>query len=308
MARGIEGRQIFNDDEDRQQFLSLLSCGIAKSGFKCYAWVLMPNHYHLLIRPNENHLYILLRSLNSKYARWFRKKNQSRGYLFQDRFKSLATQDQGYIEELVRYIHLNPIRAGICRNLMELDHFPWSGHAILVGRRSSTFQDTRTVLQHFGHDSVTAIREYRQFLQNGIDRNEKHDIVNILRMNNRDVTNRHEHRCWVVGDPEFVRAALEHDRARRLQIAKHSKDTWTVQRVVKEVARQMKIEEGEIVKRGRDNARSVFRKVTAALACRSCGIPLTDIALHYGVGSSSVSRMLDAGEEFARKMKIKIKH
>jgi len=74
MARGIEGRNIFNDDEDRQYFLALLSEGISVSGFRCYAWVLMENHYHLLLRVNEHSLSVFMRQLNSKYARWFRKK------------------------------------------------------------------------------------------------------------------------------------------------------------------------------------------------------------------------------------------
>ena len=148
MARGIEGRPIFKSDEDRLKFLSLLAHGIAKSGFKCYAWVLMENHYHLLLRANEMPLSSFMRPLNSRYAHWFRKKSQSRGYLFQDRFKSIATQDQGYIEQLVRYIHLNPLRAGICRTIAELDRYPWSGHSALVGKlfsgRSSRLFRTAT--------------------------------------------------------------------------------------------------------------------------------------------------------------------
>jgi putative transposase len=124
----------------------------------------MMNHYHVLLRANEFPLFSLLRPLNSKYARWFRKKNKSRGYLFQDRFKSLATQDQGYIEELVRYIHLNPVRAGVCATLDELDRFPWCSHAVYIGKRKQTFEDTKAVLKRFGHDSDVALRQYRAFL------------------------------------------------------------------------------------------------------------------------------------------------
>ena len=78
MARGIEGRLIFGGDDDRQVFLSLLSVGLEKIGFKCYAWVLMDNHYHLLLRTNENPLSELMRPLNSKYARLIRKKEKNR--------------------------------------------------------------------------------------------------------------------------------------------------------------------------------------------------------------------------------------
>lgn len=308
MARGIEGRQIFHDDEDRRLFLSLLSDGISKTGFKCYAWVLMGNHYHLLLRVNEHHLASMLRPVNSKYARWFRKRDGSRGYLFQDRFKSIVTQDQGYIEELVRYIHLNPMRANICYTLDDLDHYPWSGHAALVGTMKFAFQDIKPILKRFGDNPETAKKEYRSFIKKGIDGTTGSEFMDSIRKCNHDVTDRHDHRSWVIGDPEFVKAALAHDRAKKVSVAAHCKDGWTVQKVASDVASQLKIDEKEIFKRGRGNGRSNFRKVVAALSHRDFGIPLIEIARYFGIGSSSVSRMLEAGEEYARKQKVLIKH
>lgn len=308
MARGIEGRTIFRCDEDRMRFLSLLSSGIAKSGFKCYAWVLMENHYHLLLRANESPLSSLMRPLNSKYAHWFRKKSQTRGYLFQDRFKSLVTQDQGYIEQLVRYIHLNPVRAGICRTIAELDRYPWSGHSILTGRQKCGFQDTAAVLNRFGTDHKSAVLAYCKFIQDGIDTEDKPDFMDFVRMSNKETADRHEHRCWVMGDSGFVKAALEHDRARRLQVASFAKNNWTVQRVAEAVARQMDIDTREIFKRGRGNGRSMLRKVVAAFSHRTFDIPIGEIGRYYGIGGSSISRMLDEGEEYARRNKIMIKH
>ena len=307
MARGIEGRSIFNDDEDRFHFLSLLSEGIAQCGFKCYAWVLMDNHYHLLLRTNEKPLSVLMRSLNSKYARWFRKKNHSSGYVFQDRFKSIVTQDQGYIEQLVRYIHLNPIRARKCKTIANLDHHPWSGHAVLMGTKQSVFQDTRDILRRFGKDHRIAVQEYRRFIQEGIDRDDGRGLMKFIRMNNKDAIDRHEPGCWIIGDQEFVKAALEHDKTNRLQVASYRKNGWTIQKVVEEVARQLKIDAGEILKRGRGNERSIFRKVAAALSHRVCGMPIIGIARFYGIGAASVSRMLDAGEQYAREKNISLK-
>jgi len=112
MARGIDGRIIFKDDDDRSCFLSLLSESMVKTGYRCYGWVLMNNHYHLVVRCNDNSLDELMRTMNSRYAKYFNRKYTRRGYLFQDRFKSIITQDQHYLEELIRYVHLNPIRDG----------------------------------------------------------------------------------------------------------------------------------------------------------------------------------------------------
>jgi REP element-mobilizing transposase RayT len=308
MSRGIEGHSIFRDTIDREHFLSLLSAEIKRSGYKCYAWVLMKNHYHLLVRANENQLYCLMRPLNSKYARWFRKKYKSRGYLFQDRFKSLATQDQEYIEELVRYIHLNPLRAGICKTFAELDRFPWSGHAVLIRRRRCAFQDVRAVLRRFSHDPKIAIQKYRAYLQDRAGGTDAGNFLDIVRKSNKEVSDRKDHRCWVIGDPVFVKAALEQDAVKRLQLAACVKNGWTMKRVVEEVSQQMGIAAAEVIKRGRDNDRSMFRKVSAVLAHRSCGIPIIEIARYYGIRSSSVSRMLEDGERHARQHTISIKH
>ena len=110
MARTFNDLLLFNDDEDRQQYLIQLSYRLIKIGFLCYAWCLMANHIHLLIKTNENPLWNLMKPLNSDYSRWYNKKYNRRGPLFFDRYKSIATQDQYYLEQLVRYIHLNAIR------------------------------------------------------------------------------------------------------------------------------------------------------------------------------------------------------
>lgn len=137
MARGIEGQDIFATDGDRLRFLSFLAKGLKRTGFACYAWALMKNHYHLVLRSSEQHLSNLMRPLNSAYAQSFSRAHKRRGYLFQDRFKSIVTQDQGYVEELIRYVHANPLRAGICKSPKELERYPWTGHAVLMGRRKA---------------------------------------------------------------------------------------------------------------------------------------------------------------------------
>ena len=105
-----------------------------------------------------------MRILNGRYGQYFRKKTRTRGYLFQDRYKSIATQDQNYIEELVRYIHLNPVRAGVCKTIEDIDLYPWSGHAAIMGEKKVTFQDVGTVLRRFGESRD----RYREFIEEGI--------------------------------------------------------------------------------------------------------------------------------------------
>jgi REP element-mobilizing transposase RayT len=308
MARGIEGSTIFRDEEDRNRFLFLLAEGIAKSGFECYAWALMTNHYHLVIRTNECPLADLLHPLNARYARWFRAKGHSHGYLFQDRFKSLVTQDQGYLEELVRYVHLNPIRKGICSTISDLDVYPWCGHAALVGTIPRSFQETRKVLERFSVDHLRAIKQYRSFMQEGHVMNKPDGLIDAVRHGTGESVDQGDCHLWVIGDQPFVKNAIDADHARRLQLALYSQEGWTMEKVTRAVSRQMKLDPRDVAIRSRGNDRSALRKVVAALAHRTLGIPVAEVARFLGIRSSSVTRMIDAGDSIVQQRGISLNH
>lgn len=149
LARGIEGLDIFTSDNDREKFLQILSTGLKRTGYACYAWALMKNHYHLVLRSGRIHLSELIRGLNAANAYYFSRTHNRRGYLFQDRYKSMVTQDQGYVEELLRYVHANTLRAGVCKSLKELASYPWTGRAIgCLGFRSLWLRTNCTALIH----------------------------------------------------------------------------------------------------------------------------------------------------------------
>jgi REP element-mobilizing transposase RayT len=122
IARGIERREIFRDDEDRDDFLRRLGDIIVESKTLCYAWALIPNHFHILLKTGEVPIATVMRRLLSGYAAGFNRKRRRSGHLFQNRYKSILCQEDAYLSELVRYIHLNPLRAGIVNTLEELDH------------------------------------------------------------------------------------------------------------------------------------------------------------------------------------------
>jgi hypothetical protein len=143
--------------------------------------------------------------------------------------------------------------------------------------------------------------------RNGSTHQSDTEFIDLLRQSNDNVTDRHEPGCWVIGDQSFVKSALEHDHENRLRIASYRKHGWTIQKIVADVARQMKIDSEDILKRGRVNERSIFRKIAAALSYRVFGIPIIEIARFYGIGSSSVSRMLDKGERYAIERNISLK-
>ncbi|MEA1991952.1 MAG: transposase [Thermodesulfobacteriota bacterium] len=138
MARGIERRKIFWDDKDRSSFLERLAVILEKTQTQCYAWALIPNHFHLLLRTGQTPLSKVMRRLMTGYAVTFNKRHKRSGHLFQNRYKSIVCEEDQYLLELIRYIHLNPLRAGLVKDLKELDKYPWTGHSAIMGKRKNS--------------------------------------------------------------------------------------------------------------------------------------------------------------------------
>ena len=113
IARGIERRSIFGDDHDRDDFLKRLGKVLSETGTICYAWALIPNHFHLLLRTGMVSISTVMRRVLTGYAVCFNYRHNRSGHLFQNRFKSILCPEDPYLKELVRYIHLNPLRAKI---------------------------------------------------------------------------------------------------------------------------------------------------------------------------------------------------
>ncbi len=112
MIRGIERRKIFRDNKDRKEFINRLKKLLPETQTICYAWAFLPNHAHFLFRTGQIPIATLMRRLLTGYAVYFNRRHRRSGQLFQNRYKSILCQEDIYLKELVRYIHLNPIRAG----------------------------------------------------------------------------------------------------------------------------------------------------------------------------------------------------
>jgi len=137
MARGIERRKLFRDDKDRKSFLERFAIILEETQTQCYAWALIPNHFHILLRTGPTPLSKVMRRLMTGYAVTFNKRHKRSGHLFQNRYKSVICEEDPYLLELIRYIHLNPLRAKLVQDLNELDRYPWTGHSAILGRRKN---------------------------------------------------------------------------------------------------------------------------------------------------------------------------
>ena len=133
IARGIDRGTIFHDDVDPADFVDRLARLATPRHLHVYAWALLTNHLHLLVRTAGVPLSRSMQRLLGGYASAFNARHDRVGYLFQNRFKSIVAEEEPYFLELLRYIHLNPVRAHLVADLDALDRYPWTGHAALLG-------------------------------------------------------------------------------------------------------------------------------------------------------------------------------
>ena len=177
IGRGIDRSKIFLDDDDRDDFLERLASNLKRTKTTCYAWAILPNHFHLLLRTGIAPISALMRRLLTGYAVTFNLRHSRHGHLFQNRYKSILCQEDAYLLELVRYIHLNPLRAGLVRDYAELCRYPYCGQRGILGKKAAEWQDPDYVLGLFHKQAGIARRKYRQFVEEGVALGRRNDLV-----------------------------------------------------------------------------------------------------------------------------------
>jgi putative transposase len=145
MIRGIERRKIFNDDTNRENLIARLSVVLPETKTQCHGWSLLPNHAHILFRSGTRGIASLMKRLLAGYAVSYNRRHRRHGPLFQNRYKSVVCQEDAYLLELVRYIHLNPLRTRLVTDMNELDHYSYCGHSALMGKKKRQWQDIEYV-------------------------------------------------------------------------------------------------------------------------------------------------------------------
>lgn len=165
MLRGNEQKDIFRDNQDKQKFLDSLAEKQGETGFALYAFCIMDNHVHLLLNTEDNDLASIMKAVAGRYAAWFNWKHNRVGHVFQDRFKSEAIEDDRYLLAALRYIHNNPVKAGIVGKPSD---YRWSSYIEYIDPTSSTWIDTGFILSMLASDVSSAIYEFERF-SNEID-------------------------------------------------------------------------------------------------------------------------------------------
>ena len=176
MARGVGRQDIFTDKEDYNALINRLGDLLIETKTSCYAWALIPNHFHLLVRTGNIPVSHLMKRLLTGYAVVFNRRHNRSGHLFQNRYKSILCQEDTYLLELVRYIHLNPLRARLIVEYKRLAGYAYCGHGAIMGRKKVKWQDAEYVLGLFGKKEGGARSEYSRFVRKGITQGQRHDL------------------------------------------------------------------------------------------------------------------------------------
>ncbi|MFO7646111.1 MAG: transposase, partial [Desulfosarcina sp.] len=310
VVRGIERRKIFYDDQDRDNFLERLGTVLVETGTPCFAWALIPNHAHLLLKTGTMPLATVMRRVLTGYAVSFNHRHRRHGQLFQNRYKSILCQEDLYLLELVRYIHLNPLRARLVENLQALGTYAYGGHRVIMGNGKQPGQDTDYILKFYGNKYAFARRRYHQYVAKGIGEGRKPDLVGggLVRSAGgwsavkavRKEFERIKGDERILGDGQFVEAVLkaaqEHlERKYRLE-ADGCDFTW----LVKRVAKQYGLEPQQILAAGKYPKTVKARSLLCYWATRELGMTTIELSKKLRLSQPTISQSAKRGQKIAQ--------
>jgi REP element-mobilizing transposase RayT len=305
IGRGIERKKIFFNDTDRSDFIDRLADLVEEGAMDVYAWVLMPNHYHILCKTQNRSLASSMRKILTGYVVNFNRRHRRYGHLFQNRYKSIVCQEERYLKELVRYIHLNLLRAGLVKDIQELRHHPWSGHSALMGKVKREWQDIDYVLSIFGQGRHR-LRNYQRYVQKGVALGRRPELVGgglvrslggwseVLALRSRDEKQRSDQR--ILGDSEFVQdvlSGLDDLVKKNLRLSGQRMD---IAALAEQVCKKHNISMGELCCGSRRRVVVEARGAISWIAVRELGYSGADVARFLGVTNSCVTRVVASGK------------
>ena len=287
-SKGARGVNVFLSTELKNFFLKELAHTLQKFSYHCYAWSIMDDHYHLVLKSSDIPISFFLQRLNSVYAKHFNKVKGESGVVFCKRFASIIVHEDG-LKELVRYVHLNPVRCGAC-TLEQLNKYEWCGHRFLLSSDSDHFQNTKDVLKRFsGSDLSKAYRDYVNF---GFLEHEKTALVKSVRDANHGMESFFKREPWVLGSPKFVKETLEKDRCRRARIAQYVQENITFEVIHENVETTLNLCKGDLFRQGRLDVKATARLLFAYIGKVRYDFSGESLANYLGVSGSAVTKMI----------------
>lgn len=303
MVRGINRADIFDDELDKVLFLERMGVLVAEGKCSVYAWAIMPNHIHILFKSGAVGISAVMRKLLTWYAQYYNRRHRRTGHLFENRYKSILCDEESYLLALIRYIHLNPLRAGIIKTVEELDSYPWCGHRTIIGKAEHHWTDSEYVLLQFGDTRRKAINKYRRFLAEGLERGEREEFSGgglvrssggwsqVLAMRRRGEKDAFDER--ILGSGDFVSDVMKEAEEAQLRQLKVKRAGKTIEELIKEECKKKGIMVAELKGGIRRWNVSEARAIIALRSREELGLSAAEIARHVGVNTSSITRAIE---------------
>ncbi|MGH7826698.1 MAG: transposase [Candidatus Binatia bacterium] len=272
IVRGNQRQKIFRDDRDRLYYLKRVEHYRQRYGFIVYAYVLMSNHVHFLVETGKTPLSKILQGIQFTYTQYYNRRYGTVGHLFQGRYKAILCDRDAYLLELVRYIHLNPVRL---KDPEDVARYRWSSHHVYLGRGGPVAVDTALVLEQLGKTPTQAASAYRRFIADGDKLG--HDERYYQAVDQR-----------FLGDEDFVHKILE--RAPQAEIRPGGRNL-RFEKLLPALAQVHGCGVIDLTAAGRQRAWAKPRAQLAYLARNWCGMRATEIARQINRDASMVSRL-----------------
>jgi len=307
IVRGNNKSAIFSDDQDRTRFLQRLGENITEAKCSVYAWVLMTNHVHILFKSGQKGISTVMRKLLTWYAVYYNHRHKRTGHLFENRYKSILCEEDQYLLALIRYIHLNPVRAGMVKTMEELDRYPWSGHSAVLGKSQSPWMETDYVLLQFNETKRRARNAYRKFVAEGVALGRSPELTggglirskggwsNVVSARRRGEREEYDER--ILGSGDFVNEIFKEAEKKEIRQMKIRRTGKTINNIIKEECAKNRVSQAELQGGSRRKTVSDMRAKIARRSLDELGLSMAEIARHLGVNTSSITRTISKLEK-----------
>lgn len=319
ICRGIERGDIFLDDQDMNNFLCRLVEITTITSTRCFAWALIPNHFHLLLETGLMPISLMMQKLLTGYATTFNLRHRRHGHLFQNRYKSILCQEETYLLELVRYIHLNPLRAGIVASFEDLRDYRYCGHSCLLGlnKELDSWMANDRILNRFGKTLRESRTAYDAFVRDGVSQGHRSDLTGggLLRSAGgwRELHSAREAGVFlnsderILGDTDFVDSALQAAEEELERKSRYRREEVDLEKLVSIVANVMGIEKGEVYAAGKHPQQVQARSLLCYWAVREIGLTGISMAKFLRISQPAVTQAVERGERMAVERGLELK-
>ena len=272
MLRGNQGRPIFYSDADKVQCCLLIQEGIERFGHRIHGYCLMSNHIHLAWQQGKEGLSAAVQNLAFRYAQRVNRFCKEVGHVFQGRFKSILVNQENYLTKLVRYIHLNLVRAGIVKRP---EDYKWSGHNAYLGIDPVAWVEHDYVFKKYSEDRDIAIKQYNEFIHAGIGFEPEIDFKMGLR-------------SGIIGDDTFIQTVLATERKNEAD------DLGTT---IEYVCAKYEVSESEITSGSKNRDMAHVKAIITLLARDLKGVTIIDAAKKLKRSPAGLSRLASKLDE-----------